>query len=175
MIHGNNQITVLLIFAICIGLVSLASSWRTVSIKEEMIAHQNAQTEKMLSSLATLEKGIEALSYAATQKNFVSGSAQQHPHIQLDSFSSRPPGLVGNNDTVLANAAPDSPTKKELERITIIVDKLRARDVSMYPNFQSLMNSLEMTNLGPAARNQLLSEVGRMFESGEIDKSFFNK
>lgn len=106
---------------------------------------------------------INGISKLSTSHHLAQSSAELESAISEGS-------IISHNKISLT---PDAPSAQALESVNLVVDKLRARDMTVYPDFQSLMTSAEISELSPAAMDKIMAEVSRMFEDGELDPSFF--
>ena len=186
MIKTNKQIAMVL-FAFGFGFGSLFASWFITTQNDEQYTALEERVDKVSANLVGFETAFKTLSAEIRQLHvIVSDNAKIHSHDQsiqaLNQFSA-----VNTEDTEpskdddspsynnMMHTTVDIPSDQEMASITLIVDKLRARDMNAYPDFPSLMTSPEIAVLGPAALDKMMAEVARMFEDGEIDPSFFPK
>jgi len=186
---GSNKQIATLIFAVSIGIgvgPLLVSRFITAQNVEQYTLLE-ARVEKVSANLAGFEKAFKTLSADIRQLNIavsanaeIDGHGQPIPTLnQISAVNMDGTESIEDDDSRshnnMAAATVDTPIEQEMESVTLIVDKLRARDRYSYPDFPSLMTSPEMTDLSPAAKDKIMAEVARMVESGEIDPSFFPK
>lgn len=188
MIGNNKQIATLLIaVTVGIGFGSLFVSRFITTQNDAQYTILGQRVDSISTNLAGFKEAFKTLSAEIRQLHIaVSDNAKidgdDQPISTLNQISAgNMEGAESNeyNDlrthNNMALATVDTPTDQEIASVTSIVDKLRARDTYAYPDFPALMASPEMANLSPAAKNEIMAEVARMFEGGEIDPSFFPK
>jgi len=184
LIDTNKQF-VLALFCVSIGI--LLASWFITSKEdvkytklEESVAKLSDNISRFDSKITSLNAEIQHLYVAVsnnTQSTLQAVSTQTLEQVSDTDFQdTEPDSESGSSDyESMAEITTDAPSQQEIASVTLITDKLRARDMQTYPDFPSLMTSPEVSKLGPAALDKMMAEVARMFESGEIDSSFFPK
>ena len=178
------QITALLVIVVaCVGLgVLLAPHLSTTGDTRYMLLLGRLDT--LDSKIAGFEDTLDSLGTQITQLHLTTSAGTDYaypaeltrtqigeplpgiPDNQPDTYGESPIQYIATQDKV------EAPTDAELASITLIVDKLRARDYA-YPNFPALMSSSEMAELGPAAKDMVMVEIAQLFENGQIDPTFF--
>lgn len=184
MISSNKQAAALVLAAaVCVGGGSLLVSRYIAGQNDARYAVLAERVDQVSANLAGFEDAFKSLSaeirqvHVAVRASAQSGGYGQpmpalEPVPAVDTVAAQP--VNGDDSAQFDNLVPpDTPTEQEMTSVTSIVDKLRARDVYAYPDLPSLMASSEMVELSPAAKDLVMAEVARMFESGEIDPSFF--
>lgn len=184
----NKQIVFVLLL---IGTGIWFVSWNIASINKQEKQYNALQkhAQEITENLVVLDNSLQTLSADIQQLHLViSGyksneSNDQLPQQVFDQFSNADSSsdinashLIPDDNFPDNNSLPatiDMPTDQELESVSLIVEKLRTRDTTIYADFPSLLSSPEIVNLGPAAMDKIMAEVARMYEDGEIDPSFF--
>ena len=184
----NKQIVFVLLL---IGTGIWFVSWNIASINKQEKQYNALQkhAQEITENLVVLDNSLQTLSADIQQLHLViSGyksneSNDQLPQQVFDQFSNADSSsdinashLIPDDNFPDNNSLPatiDMPTAQELKSVSLIVEKLRTRDTTIYADFPSLLSSPEIVNLGPAAMDKIMAEVARMYEDGEIDPSFF--
>ena len=182
MIITNKQFA-LVLFSISIGV--LLTSWFINSKTDEQYTKLEERVANLSNNISGFELKIASLN-SEIQQLFISVNNNTHSHHQASSTQALEQVSDTSFDDTEINSGSDSsvyenivkittdvPSEQEMASVTSITDKLRARDMDSYPDFPTLMASPEVSKLGSAALDNMMAEVARMFESGEIDSSFF--
>ncbi|NOY16377.1 MAG: hypothetical protein GXP23_05505 [Gammaproteobacteria bacterium] len=186
MIGSNKQIAALL-FVVAIGFGALIVLRFIPAQNDEQSVILGEQLEKVSATLAGFEEEFKTLNVEIRQLRIAVNTYARiddhgKPIPTLNQISAvNVKGMASREDDDsrshhnMAPATINAPTDQEMASVTLIVDKLRARDMYAYPDFPSLMTSPEMADLSSVAKDKIMAELGRMLESGEIDPSFFPK
>ena len=171
----NNKQIAIVIFAFSFSVA--LTTWLSTTSHDEQYTALQKQLEKTNTNLAHFEAAFENLNENIQQLHISVNDNARINNGQLNQFAAvnTEDAEAGDNETPNCNniATSNIPTNQEIETVTLIVDKLRARDTYAYPDFPTLMSSSEVGDLSPAAMDKMMTEVSRMFENGEIDQSFF--
>jgi len=174
----------------------LFMSWFILSNQSKQFSALEAQVEKVNANLDLVEVSFRELNeeirqlHVVVNDNVRTNTYDQQDYSQHD-YSQQAGEVINNSEqnatddmdleqndnsqsyNKVTSTAVKAPTEKELANVSNIIDKLRDQDMNNYADFSSLMSSPETGELGPAALDEMMSEVSRMYESGEIDQSFF--
>lgn len=174
MIKNNKQ---LIIIILSFGIGTLFTSWLTTPAKTERSTITEQQLENTNINLARLETAFDNLSKEIQQLQLTVSNNERNNSAKLGQIAAiNTEEIEPHNDDIPScdnTVTAEIPSGLELQTVTLVVDKLRAGDTYTYPDFPSLMTSPEVAGLGKPAMDQMMHEVSRMLENGEISPSFF--
>lgn len=185
---GNNKQLILLVFFIGLGNGFLLASWNTTTTQnpeqytklEQRIDKVSENFNRLEITLETLIDEIQQLQLSVAN-DVIPDNFSQHVQTYTPSSNSTEENIEysvddassNKHNIVSVNYPPIS--KQEVEKINLVINKLRTRGITAYPNLSSLLTSPDIANIGPVAHNQLLAEISRMQRNGELNIHFFSQ
>ncbi len=185
-LNGKQIIAMVLFVAMCSGLGAWVVSWAVVDSDVARIAVLQHQLEDMSASLVRVEAGFKDLRGEVRQAGLAIRAVGVATNVGGQSWNaSNQSGAAGNEADVQkkdpeetgSDPTPDKvanlASEQEKAQVMAILDGLRTRDRIAYPDLPTLMSSPEMAVLSPTARNEVMTEVTKMLNSGELDMASF--